>query len=421
MDAPTIARIRAPIVHRMLAVATVLALPAWVLGVLASLTGGVPLVALADTALYGWLLAVRSSPRLDASQKAAHLTVILHVIGAMLLFALGPLGHGVMWLTAATVTAAALLSRRAARLAFIAQLVTICLATGMLVLLPPPVFGQPIPMVGWLTFAASSLLLSGALSSAVIQVVEGVLEEVARRERLEAELEQRVADRTADLTAVNRDLERFARAASHDLRSPLTAIDGFATLIEIDGGEAITPQLRGHLDRIHAGVKRMAALIEALMALAGAARAPIRVVDVDISALARSIADELRRAEPGRDVRFSIGEGLAAHGDATLLRVVMENLMRNAWKFTSKKPSATIEIGRRDDAVFVRDDGAGLPPDAGDILFKEFGRLHPATQFPGSGLGLATVARIVERHGGTVWAEGAPGEGATFGFTIPAR
>ena len=238
----------------------------------------------------------------------------------------------------------------------------------------------------------------------------------------EARLEARVALRTAELTAANRELESFSYSVSHDLRSPLRAIDGFAQALREDESERFSPDSLQLLARLQAAATRMGQLIDDLLQLSRVTRAELHREPVDLGALASSVANELRQHEAGRDVTFSIQPGVVARGDPRLLRVLLENLLGNAWKFTSKRSGALIEFfAQTVDGVThyaVRDNGVGFDMAYAGKLFSPFQRLHKATDFPGTGIGLATVQRIVHRHGGEIRAEATPGGGATFRFTL---
>jgi PAS domain S-box-containing protein len=244
----------------------------------------------------------------------------------------------------------------------------------------------------------------------------------ARVQHFARELEARVAERTAELAAANRELEAFTYSVSHDLRAPLRALDGFSDALLEGYAERLDATGRDYVLRIRAASQRMTQLIDALLALSRVGRAEIQRRPVDLSALARAIADELQRAQPERAAEFVIAEGLQAEGDPRLLRVLLENLLGNAWKFTRDVPRARIEFGaaERDGrrAFSVRDNGAGFDMARADRLFQPFQRLHAAAEFEGTGIGLATVQRIVQRHGGEVWAEGRGGEGAVVWFTL---
>ncbi len=239
--------------------------------------------------------------------------------------------------------------------------------------------------------------------------------------RLFRELEQRVRERTAELEIANAELEAFSYSVAHDLRAPLRAIDGFGQALLDDCGDQLDDVGRKHLARIREGARRMAHLIDDLLGLARIGRMELRRQEVDVSALAHSLFDRLRQEHPARSVLTVVEPGLVAHADPSLLEIVLTNLLGNAWKFTGKRASARIELARASGgpAVFVvRDDGAGFDPAHAKKLFGVFQRLHTPREFEGTGIGLAIVERIVTRHGGRVWAEGAPDQGASFFFTL---
>lgn len=242
---------------------------------------------------------------------------------------------------------------------------------------------------------------------------------------LNAELERRVAERTAELEEANRELEAFSYSVSHDLRAPLRALDGFSQALLEDYGDRIDERGRTYLSRIRAASQRMGGLIDDLLMLSRVVRAELRLERVDLSAMAAAVAEELRKSDPGRAIIFSIAPGLWAEGDRRLLRLVLENLFSNAWKFTGKTERAQVEFGveERDGMrmFFVRDNGAGFDMRYAHKLFTPFQRLHSPEEFEGTGIGLATVYRIIRRHGGTVGAEGKVGGGATIWFTLPPR
>ena len=235
--------------------------------------------------------------------------------------------------------------------------------------------------------------------------------------RLVMDITERERLREAALAA-NRELEAFSYSVAHDLRAPLRAIDGFSQALLDDYGGRIDGDGRRYLDRVRAAAQKMAELIDDLLQLSRITRAELAKRSVDVSQIARQIAAELER-ESHREI--AIADGLAAEADPKLLAIVLENLLSNAWKFTAKREGARIELGRDDAGFFVRDNGAGFDMTYRDKLFGVFQRLHAASDFAGTGIGLATVRRIIERHGGRVWADARVGEGATFWFTLEAR
>lgn len=235
-------------------------------------------------------------------------------------------------------------------------------------------------------------------------------------------LEDRVALRTAELSNVNRELEAFSYSVSHDLRAPLRSIDGFSQALQEDMGDVADRQAQDYLDRIRAAAQRMGQLIEDLLRLSRLTRKEMTVQPVSLSELAQSVTDDLRAHEPDRDVEVLIDEKLTTQGDPQLLRILLENLIGNSWKFTSRRSEARIVLGSQEldskTTFFVRDNGAGFDMEYSKKLFGAFQRLHGAEEFDGTGIGLATVQRIVHRHGGNIWAEGKVDQGATFYFTL---
>ena len=234
--------------------------------------------------------------------------------------------------------------------------------------------------------------------------------------------EERLRSYATQLEAANKELEAFSYSVSHDLRAPLRSLDGFSQALLEDYHDRLDDTGRDFLQRVRAASQRMGTLIDDLLSLSRVTRGDLQVEKVDLSALATALAAELQRSDPQRDVRFAIAPDLVARGDPGLMRLVLQNLLGNAWKFTGKRSPAHVEVGsmahdgRR--AFFVQDDGAGFDMAYAAKLFGAFQRLHASDEFPGSGIGLATVQRIIHRHGGRVWAEGTPGRGATFYFTL---
>jgi two-component system NtrC family sensor kinase len=258
----------------------------------------------------------------------------------------------------------------------------------------------------------------------------GIREELLHKEleAAEARAAEEIAEERAamvdELEKKNRELEAFTYSVSHDLRAPLRTIRGFTQALLDDFGRQLPPGAQAHVDRVQRGALRMSKLIDALLELSRTTRADLNRQPFDLSALARSVASELAESAPGRQVDCAVEEGIAASGDNALIRVVFNNLLGNAWKFTAKTASAKVEVGALNkDGVpvyFVRDNGVGFDTTKAKRLFEPFERMHPATEFPGAGIGLATVRRIIERHRGKVWAESKVGQGTTFFFTLGA-
>lgn len=224
--------------------------------------------------------------------------------------------------------------------------------------------------------------------------------------------------------AANRELEAFSYSVSHDLRAPLRSIDGFSLALLEDYQDRLDETGCDYLRRVRSATQRMSQLIDDLLQLSRLTRSQLNLIAVDLSYLAATALEELREAEPGRNVNAVIEPGLTALGDPQLLKVVVENLLGNAWKFTGKTVDAVIEFGSAklagDSAFFVKDNGAGFDMAYADKLFATFQRLHREDEFPGTGIGLSLVQRVVHRLGGRVWAEGAVGHGAIFFFTLRA-
>ncbi len=231
--------------------------------------------------------------------------------------------------------------------------------------------------------------------------------------------ELREARLVAELERANRELDAFSYSVSHDLRAPLRAIQGFSQALEEDCGPRLDGECREHLRYILQATQRMGRLIDDLLALSRVGRSAMQEEDVDVSALASDVIDRLRRRYGEREVETSIAPAIVVRGDQRLLTIVFESLIGNAWKFSAKTPAARIEIGVAEGAVFVRDNGAGFDPAYAAGLFQPFQRLHGADEFEGTGIGLAIVKRVIDRHGGRVWAESAPGKGATFFLGFP--
>lgn len=261
------------------------------------------------------------------------------------------------------------------------------------------------------------------LSCGLAYVIWRTLADRKRAEQESRKLNEELKQRTVQLELANRELEAFSYSVSHDLRAPLRSINGFSQALLEECGPALSPTAKSYLNRVRAATVRMGQLIEGILELGRVTRSQVRVGPVNLSALAEEIAAELRASDPVRSVQFAIARNACARGDSRLLHSVLANLLGNAWKFTSKQPLAKIEFGVSEDGgervFFVRDNGVGFDMAYADRLFGPFQRLHHLTEFEGAGIGLATVQRIIYRHGGKIWAEGAVGRGAAFYFTLP--
>jgi light-regulated signal transduction histidine kinase (bacteriophytochrome) len=243
---------------------------------------------------------------------------------------------------------------------------------------------------------------------------------------LNATLEQQVRQRTIHLERANKSLEAFAYSIAHDLRTPLRGISGFAEVLVNDYGDQLDETGRTYATRVRAGCARMAALIDDLLNLSQVTQAEMNLQEVDLSAEVTAICDQLAARDPGRQVRVTVQDGVRVTADKSLIRGVLENLLENAWKFTAQRKDAVVEFATTpvDEAAiccYVRDNGAGFDPAYTGKLFQPFQRLHDASEFPGTGIGLASVQRIIERHGGRTWAEGVVDGGATIYFTLNAK
>jgi len=238
-------------------------------------------------------------------------------------------------------------------------------------------------------------------------------------------LEQTLQQRTAALEAANRELEAFNYSVAHDLRAPLRGIDSFSQLLIERYSQRLDPEGLAYLNRVRAAASRMSQLIDALLSLAQVGRSDMQPLDLDFSQLVQSVTSELAAANPDRNVPMVIAPGMRAHADPRMLRIVVANLLENAWKFTARRQRPAVEVGPVQNTAlptyYVRDNGAGFDPAYASRLFGAFQRLHPDREFPGTGIGLAIVQRVIARHGGTVWADSRPDQGATFYFTLPRK
>ena len=259
-------------------------------------------------------------------------------------------------------------------------------------------------------------------------VIEIALHKHAADRRLrenERWLEQTLQQRTAALEATNRELEAFNYSVAHDLRAPLRGIDSFSQLLIERYSQRLDHEGLAYLNRVRASASRMSQLIDALLSLAQVGRSDMQPLDLDFSQLVQSVTSELAAANPDRNVPMVIAPGMRAYADPRMLRIVVANLLENAWKFTARRQRPAVEVGPVQNTAlptyYVRDNGAGFDPAYASRLFGAFQRLHPDREFPGTGIGLAIVQRVIARHGGTVWADSRPDQGATFYFTLPRQ
>lgn len=257
-------------------------------------------------------------------------------------------------------------------------------------------------------------------------VVTSAIRDITARKQVEeqiSKLNKELELRAQELEAANKELQAFSYSVSHDLRSPLQNIDSFSQILVEDYANRLDADGRDYVQRLRGSCRHMEEIIDALLALSNMMRSELQVQSFDLSALAKAVAADLKQKDPDRLVDWVIAEGLTAEGDAQLLRVVLENLFGNAWKFTANRPRARIEFGAMPQSngartYFVRDDGAGFDMARASKLFTPFKRLHDQSEFPGTGIGLATVQRVIQRHRGKIWAEGVVNHGATFCFTL---
>jgi len=268
-------------------------------------------------------------------------------------------------------------------------------------------------------FGSTVAIIFVAIAS--VQIHRDVVARQSAEEELRAS-ESRLKQQTSELQTMNKELEAFSYSVSHDLRAPLRGIEGFSELILDSYKDRLDAQGQGYFNRICAAAKRMGILIDELLNLSRITRGPLEIRDMDLAAIARDVAADLAKNDPQRRVHWEIPASLPLRGDSALLSVVLVNLFSNAWKFTGKQADARIELGQMTQdgksVYYVRDNGAGFDMAYQSKLFQAFQRLHTTTEFPGTGIGLATVQRIIHRHGGRVWAEGLVDGGATFFFTL---
>jgi light-regulated signal transduction histidine kinase (bacteriophytochrome) len=278
---------------------------------------------------------------------------------------------------------------------------------------------------GWLFVVGTAILLYVALRRYERRggdAMSALIKSRNETRSANADLERRVAERTRQLEAANRELEAFAYAVSHDLRAPLRSMSGFSQILQENAPPGLDEKSRHYLQRIHDASLRMSGLIEDLLNLSRIGRSELTARPMSLSQVATEAAAAVRERNPGREVQVEIAPDMEVSADPRLLRIALENLLSNAWKYTSRAAQAKVSVGTQagehGPVYFVRDNGVGFDMKYADKLFVPFQRLHPEAEFPGSGIGLVTVQRIIARHGGRVWADAKPDEGATFYFTL---
>ena len=280
---------------------------------------------------------------------------------------------------------------------------------------------------GWLFVICSSVLIYALLRRYQQRdelAVQVLLQSQTEVQRMNAELEARVVERTQQLEAANRELESFAYAVSHDLRAPLRSLSGFSQILRESAPAGLDDKSLHYLQRIHEASQRMSNLIEDLLGLSRISRAELSARPASLSQIATEAAAVVRERYPSRDVELVIAPDMGVHGDTRLLRIAMENLLDNAWKYTAHANPAQVTVGVEESTeglvYYVQDNGVGFDMRYAGKLFAPFQRLHPESEFPGTGIGLVTVQRIIARHGGRVWVDAKPNRGATFYFTLSA-
>lgn len=399
-----------------------LGLVAVIPGIVRAVPAGIWSIVVVDVLALSLVYAMGRWPGWSYRVRALSFVALSYGLGVFFLIRVGTIG--LMYFMAFPMLVALFLGVRYAVGALVMNALTL-ISVGYLLNPEVPLYGFESLLLKWVVITINFSLVDGIITIGTALMVRRLGQLLQDVQRLNAGLEERVRRRTRQLESANRELEAFAYAVSHDLRSPLGTLDGFSGLLakHIDPQDA---RGRHYLERTRTAVHQMRDLIDAMLALSRVSRTTLQREPTDLSEIAGDLITSYRDAAPGRQVDVHIQPGMLTEGDPRLLRLLLDNLLGNAWKFTGKQPQARIafrqvgtDAGER--LYEISDNGAGFDMAHVDKLFKAFHRLHTTEQFAGTGIGLATVQRVVTRHGGRVWAESAPGQGATFRFTLGAN
>ena len=386
--------------------------------VLLALSDRLWIVAAVDVVALAWVATLWRSRSLSYRTRAWSFCALLYLLGLAMLMTIGQASQ--IYLMGFPVMAALLLGLRPSLHALALNAVTL-LAVGYLAnadITIGPLESRP--LLKWAVITMNFIFVNALLTLSIVLLLKGLERTLARHTRTEEKLRELNANLEKTVAERTRELESFSYSVAHDLRAPLRAIDGYSQLVLSDNADKLDAESAGYLRRMRVASQRLGDLIDDLLELAQVSRTDLRRQEVDLARIAAQVAAELRERHPGRAVDFSVPAELKAQADPYLARILFENLIGNAWKYTGKASAARIELGRAeaDGACFVRDNGAGFDMAYADKLFKPFQRLHDASEFEGTGIGLSIVHRIVSRHGGRIWAEAKKDEGATFHFTL---
>jgi signal transduction histidine kinase len=386
--------------------------------VLLALSDRLWIVAAVDVVALAWVATLWHSRSLSYRTRAWSFCALLYLLGLAMLMTIGQASQ--IYLMGFPVMAALLLGLRPSLHALALNAVTL-LAVGYLAnadITIGPLESRP--LLKWAVITMNFIFVNALLTLSIVLLLKGLERTLARHTRTEEKLRELNANLEKTVAERTRELESFSYSVAHDLRAPLRAIDGYSQLVLSDNADKLDAESAGYLRRMRVASQRLGDLIDDLLDLAQVSRTDLRRQEVDLARIAAQVAAELRERHPGRAVDFSVPAELKEQADPYLARILFENLIGNAWKYTGKASAARIELGRAeaDGACFVRDNGAGFDMAYADKLFKPFQRLHDASEFEGTGIGLSIVHRIVSRHGGRIWAEAKKDEGATFHFTL---